>query len=284
MSGVTWQDAAAEERAAVPAARTATGCAACGAALDGAFCSACGQERTAPDDLLLSHFARRAAEEVFDLDSRLLRTLRALVTRPGELTREFVAGRRRCYFGPFKLFLGVSLVYFVLVWPLVLAVQGPGPSRLEQSAVVAALASEKGMAPAELVRRFADGFQRNAKLLTDFVSIPMLALCLAAIQRRTRRRFAEHLIFAVHYATFHYLVSAGVVLLLLLGGWLSGTPAGVVPLAATYVAAVPYAWVAMRRVYGAAGAAPRTALFLLFEWSLNLVVGALAFASALYFA
>jgi hypothetical protein len=48
------------------------------------------------------------------LDSRAWRTLRLLVRRPGELTREFIAGRHQSYIPPFRLYLAVSIIYFAL--------------------------------------------------------------------------------------------------------------------------------------------------------------------------
>ena len=48
------------------------------------------------------------------LDSRVWRTLQLLVRRPGELTREFIAGRHQTYIPPFRLYLAVSIIYFAL--------------------------------------------------------------------------------------------------------------------------------------------------------------------------
>ena len=51
---------------------------------------------------------------VFHLDSRVWQTLRLLVTRPGQLTREFIAGRHQQYLPPFRLYLVISLFFFAL--------------------------------------------------------------------------------------------------------------------------------------------------------------------------
>jgi hypothetical protein len=48
------------------------------------------------------------------LDSRVWRTLRLLVRRPGELTREFIAGRHQRYLPPFRLYLAISILFFAL--------------------------------------------------------------------------------------------------------------------------------------------------------------------------
>ena len=86
-------------------------CPNCGAPRVDRFCAACGQN---------SRTYLRATREIvgdvlseaFDLDSRLGRTLRFLVLRPGYLSREFASERRASYVSPARLYIVVSLVFF----------------------------------------------------------------------------------------------------------------------------------------------------------------------------
>jgi len=55
---------------------------------------------------------REAGGRYVALDGRLWRTLGALLFRPGFLTREYFAGRRRRYIRPARLFLVASLLMF----------------------------------------------------------------------------------------------------------------------------------------------------------------------------
>jgi hypothetical protein len=48
------------------------------------------------------------------LDSRAWKTLKLLIGKPGELTREFIAGRHQSYLPPFRLYLGISILFFAL--------------------------------------------------------------------------------------------------------------------------------------------------------------------------
>jgi hypothetical protein len=57
----------------------------------------------------------RPSRAVSHADSRLWRTLWYLLARPGFLTREFFAGRRVRYLPPFRLYLVISLVFFLTV-------------------------------------------------------------------------------------------------------------------------------------------------------------------------
>jgi hypothetical protein len=52
--------------------------------------------------------------ELSGWDGRFATTVRALVRRPGMLTREFLEGRRARYISPLRLYLMASLAYFVL--------------------------------------------------------------------------------------------------------------------------------------------------------------------------
>ena len=91
-------------------------CANCGAPVDGAFCARCGQE-TAIELPTARQFLRDAAGRYVALDGRLWRTLAALCARPGLLTREYLAGRRRRYVRPGRLFLVLSLALFAVLRP-----------------------------------------------------------------------------------------------------------------------------------------------------------------------
>jgi hypothetical protein len=88
-------------------------CANCHAPLTGEYCAACGQ-RHEPHIHTVAHFAAEAFESLSHADSRLWRTLWYLFARPGFLTREFFAGRRVAYLPPFRLYLVLSVLFFLL--------------------------------------------------------------------------------------------------------------------------------------------------------------------------
>jgi hypothetical protein len=89
-------------------------CRNCGAAAPGAFCPDCGQETKAALPRL-GEFVREALGRYVAIDGRLWKTLRGLLFRPGFLTREYLAGRRRRYIRPARLFLFASLVLFAVL-------------------------------------------------------------------------------------------------------------------------------------------------------------------------
>jgi hypothetical protein len=106
--------------AAVPAAATPSATAAprrcenCGSPLYGTHCYACGQ----PIKGMVRHFSSILGDfvdTVFNIDSRVLRTLGPLLTRPGFLSLEYFAGRRVRYVTPMRLFLFLSLIAFFAI-------------------------------------------------------------------------------------------------------------------------------------------------------------------------
>lgn len=96
-----------------PGAIDVARCLNCGTPLSGPFCSACGQ-REHSRIISLGLLAKEAVGDIYHVDSRLWRTLRALISKPGLLTVEFIAGRRARYVPPFRLYLVVSIVLFLL--------------------------------------------------------------------------------------------------------------------------------------------------------------------------
>lgn len=89
-------------------------CLNCGTPLETRFCPQCGQKnkdyRLSFKDLF-SDFI----EELLDMDSRVLRTVRMLFTRPGFLTKEYIKGRRISYLPPVRIYLVASVLFFLLL-------------------------------------------------------------------------------------------------------------------------------------------------------------------------
>jgi hypothetical protein len=98
----------------VPVAAPPPRCLDCGALLDGKYCTACGQ-RAQLRNLSMPSLAHDAIHELTDFDWRGWVTLRALLLKPGFLTNEFIHGRRTRYMPPFRLYLVLSLVFFVVL-------------------------------------------------------------------------------------------------------------------------------------------------------------------------
>jgi len=99
---------------AITPARPAPPCANCGAPMYGPFCYACGQ----PEKGMIRHLASvmsDVADTIFNVDSRIFRSIPALYFRPGHLTNEYFAGRRTRYVTPFRLFFFLCVIAFFAI-------------------------------------------------------------------------------------------------------------------------------------------------------------------------
>lgn len=87
-------------------------CANCGTALNGPYCSNCGQKSSdlnRPIWWILGEFL----DAVFSYDSRTFRTIWLLVSEPGAFTRRYIAGQRASLLPPFRLFVIATVVFFL---------------------------------------------------------------------------------------------------------------------------------------------------------------------------
>jgi hypothetical protein len=97
-----------------PAAMAVKPCANCGAPMHGPYCYACGQ----PEKGMIRQLAsvmHDVLDTVFNIDSRVFRSLLPLYFRPGYLTLEYFAGRRVRYVTPFRLFFFLCIVAFFAI-------------------------------------------------------------------------------------------------------------------------------------------------------------------------
>ncbi|AOW77951.1 hypothetical protein A3Q34_14530 [Colwellia sp. PAMC 20917] len=84
----------------------------CHQPLNGPFCGQCGQQA----ESTLKYFwvvILHLLDDIFSFDSRAARTILPLVARPGFLTNEYIAGKRVHYVPPLRLYLFVSIVFFI---------------------------------------------------------------------------------------------------------------------------------------------------------------------------
>lgn len=248
----------------IDAPSAAAACPACGAAAPERFCARCGEEQVHARDLSLRHFVREGIAAVTDFDSALLRSLVTVVRRPGLLTREYVAGSRRRYLPPLKLFFVCNVLFFfvesithssVLTTPLYVYLHYE-PFKPVVTGLVRARLLARHVSDVDYAKAFDPMSHTQAKTLVITMA-PMLAVLVALLFAQSRRFFVEHLVFSVHFYSFFLLLVAGLGGLLscaYLGMRLLGLPRLLLSddaLGATLLSACGlYLAVAIRRVYG----------------------------------
>ena len=244
-------------------------CLNCGQPADGIFCAHCGQENK-DHTVALRPLLSDLLAELASWDSKLLRTVAALLFRPGFLTNEYNTGRRIGYVSPLKLYLTASVLFFlVLAWkaPLNkqnLSIRPAGvtffPAGGKTPAPVSRTAAEydarqRALPPARRdsrllgtmihhlfkARQSPQGFVSS--LLGDipkmmFFLLPLFAVSLELLYLRRKRLYVEHLVFLLHVHAFAFLALTPLVLVR--STWLA---------LAACLALLVYGLTAMRVVY-----------------------------------
>jgi hypothetical protein len=89
-------------------------CPNCNHPLIGPYCAICGQPHNT-HRRTLGHLLHDFFKDLVSFDSRILRTARALLIQPGELPKSFREGRTQRYMPAVRLYLFVSLAFFLFL-------------------------------------------------------------------------------------------------------------------------------------------------------------------------
>jgi hypothetical protein len=257
-------------------------CLNCDAPLHGPYCSKCGQKTG--QHLDVHGFVHEAAHEFLHLDGKILRSLHLLLLRPGQLTREFLAGRRARYVTPLRLYLTFSVLFFALAAIFPSATEGmikvgpteprapgikvqesrPAPSRVEKAASKAEREAD----------RIGAGVQKDLPRAM-FVLMPLFALLCWGLFRKQERHYIAHLYYAIHFHAFVFALLTIHVLL---------SAAGLKPLGAVLLmTTIPYHYIALHRVFAPTRAALLTKGTILgFVYWLSTMLAIIGIALAFY--
>jgi hypothetical protein len=178
-------------------------CGNCGAELSGRFCSQCGEEKLSPEDYSIGHLVEEAVGDFTHFDTRFLRTLKLLFTKPGALSNAYFHGGRSRYTKPLALFIILNVIFFI-VQPHTGLFHDKYAQYMKDPKVSAAVLSrlrQTGEPARSYEARFNANLQNQKKSLL-IVSVPLLALFMTVAFAGSGRTYAEHLIFSVQVYAF----------------------------------------------------------------------------------
>lgn len=217
----------------IDSATSATHCSNCGSSTVEAYCASCGQ-RHAAERLTLRTWARDLADDLFSLEARLPRTVRALLLKPGFVAREWVDGRRARWTPPVRLYLLASVLMFAV--PALLPDAHVVP--LEDGADLSAVAAQMTRDAQEV-----EEVRRSGPVVL-FLLLPVFALLTRTMFASARLYYPEHLVLAMHAHAVGFLTFALITALDALPGWWDNTD--FVPFAALLV----WLYLGARRFFG----------------------------------
>jgi hypothetical protein len=204
-------------------------CKNCNAVLLGRFCADCSQAADVhvPSTRELVH---ELLEGLTHSDSRLWRTLKYLWFNPGRLTQEFVAGRRVGYLPPFRLYLVLSVIFFLIAslshpsgevihFDNAAGSPASGINNCDDINFVTApgypdLNQRMRHVCKEVVRDNGDNLMHVALATLSkamFIFLPLIAFLNMLFYWHPRYRYAEQLLFFVHLHALYF--SAGILML-----------------------------------------------------------------------
>jgi len=195
-------------------------CPSCGQGSTGRFCSACGEEKGRRGNYSLLGHLGETLKVVTNFESGIFRSFATLITRPGLLTSEYFAGRRKPYLKPLQIFLFCNIAFFfvqsytefrTLSTPLSVHTRLLPYSAYARAKVDKAVL-EKRTTLREYAARFDAIIENQAKTLV-FLMIPMFALLMQALYWRSGRYFVEHLVFSTHFYSFYLLLLSSTLIL-----------------------------------------------------------------------
>src|SRR5471030_1054756 len=90
-------------------------CTNCGHTLQENFCTACGEKKFDPKQLSIKHFIEETFEGLVHFDNKFFRTVKLLFSKPGQLSLDYVEGRRAKNMKPVQFFVILNLLFFVFM-------------------------------------------------------------------------------------------------------------------------------------------------------------------------
>lgn len=191
-------------------------CPNCGSAQIAAYCAACGQDQRDPIRSF-AHWVQEYLGDSFSFDSRLIRSLLPLLGRPGQLSREFVSGRRARYIPPLRAYLFISVLYFVLAamapdYSGAIVADQPDAAGVElrteirpDDGPLMRWVAERGQKieanPVAFEKAVADGLP-----MALFLCLPLIAGWLALLTAGRGHWYIEHLVFCLHLHSAFFLI------------------------------------------------------------------------------
>lgn len=88
-------------------------CLNCNLESDAKFCPSCGQSKSVQLSSIW-HLISETFDVIYNLDSKVWQSIGPLIFKPGKLTNEYIAGKRVRYLPPFRLYLILSILFFLV--------------------------------------------------------------------------------------------------------------------------------------------------------------------------
>jgi hypothetical protein len=221
--------------------RNESDCLNCGTIVSGNFCQNCGQENIEVKESffqIVYHFI----EDITHFDGKLIKTLSFLITKPGFLTKAYVAGKRATYIHPIRMYIFISAVFFLFIFSGEQKIVDVNTNQAKSSRIVFGdstfntvaqydsaqkklpiqkrdkwltskltkqqilINNKYGNDQYKIFAALIDNFKHNfSKIL--YISLPIFAFFLWVLYKRNKSYyFADHMIFSIHLYCAYFII------------------------------------------------------------------------------
>ncbi len=184
-------------------------CINCKAVLHGDYCHVCGEKVVSPTDFSFIKLAEQTVDVFTHLDSKLFKSFKLLLFKPGLLSTIYVEGLRKPFMKPVQIFILVNVLFFILLSDVDIFRK---PSSWwfdvtsDMGLNIKAIAERKATELSRPINEIALLYEQKSKSIAKaivLIFIPLLGLIFSVIFARKKMQIGKHLIFATHF--FHSL-------------------------------------------------------------------------------
>lgn len=219
MKFLTFKRKHKSEKSELPASAS---CRNCGTELIERYCHHCGQDFFAGNEKTVGEILYNTMDTVFAWDNKILRTLKLLLFFPGRLTKEFLSGKVVRFVYPAKLFWFITILFFAVI-----SFKNSDNKKIDTAETTETVSyiDKEEIKDTKEIGEISVPKKSNKRDPTDemtenqvreklfaylpyvlFLLIPFFALLLFIFFHKKRKYYANHMIFALHFHSFVFLL------------------------------------------------------------------------------
>jgi hypothetical protein len=186
-------------------------CKVCSTTFHGRYCNMCGEKVSEPYERSFLNFLDSLLNAFTFLDGKFIKSLKLLLIRPGQLSRNIADGLRVPYMKMVSLFFVANFFYFLFPVfdsynsSLYTQLNSLGNHSIRAKEIVKQKIEKEGISIQDFQRDYRDQSTNLSKLLIILL-VFAFTLCLSIINYSKNTFFFDHLLFSLEFYSFHLLV------------------------------------------------------------------------------
>lgn len=187
-------------------------CRCCNNMFKGRYCNICGEKVTEPSERTFLTFLDNLLNAFTFLDGKFLKSLKLLITRPGQLSRNIADGMRVPYMKMVSLFFVANFFYFLFPFfdsfnsSLYSQTNLMGQHSVRAKAIVDKEVEKRHISMEEFQEKYQAQSTNLSKLLIVTLVL-IMTVTFMIINYSKRNYFFDHLLISLEFYSFHLLVN-----------------------------------------------------------------------------